>query len=92
MCIERLERGGSVNKLSNGTVIGHIWQKVVPNNTTESDKIFSVHQKICNQTGNSFHDYRLYYEGKSLGFVMTLSECGIEHGSMIELFMNHSGC
>ena len=37
MCIERLERGGSVNKLSNVTVIGHILRKVVPNNTTYSD-------------------------------------------------------
>ena len=54
--------------------------------------IFSIHQNICYQTGNSFHDIRLYYEGKNLGYGMTLSECGIDHGSTIDLFMNHSGC
>ena len=54
--------------------------------------ILSVQQKICFQTGNSFHDTRLFFEGNTLGYGMTLSECGIEHGSMIELFMNHSGC
>ena len=44
------------------------------------------------QTGLNKSDIRLYFDGARLSDGMTLSGCGIENESIIELFFPQIGC
>ena len=58
----------------------------------ENDRIFHVKLEISVRTGFVFSKFRLYLDGARLSDGMTLSDCGIENESIIELFFEQYGC
>jgi len=60
----------------------------------ENDKIFHVKLEISVQTGFSLWKIRLYDQSTGVGLDegTTLSACGIEHESDIDLFYEQTGC
>ena len=58
----------------------------------ENDRIFHVKLEISVRTGFDRLEFRLYFDGARLSDGMTLSGCGIENESIIDLFFAQTGC
>ena len=58
----------------------------------ENDMIFRIKQFIFVKTGDVPREQYLWFDGKKLDDLMTLSDCEIEHEDQIELTLIQSGC
>ena len=54
--------------------------------------IFRIKQFIFVKTGDVPREQYLWFDGKKLDDLMTLSDCEIEHEDQIELTLIQSGC
>ena len=54
--------------------------------------IFRIKQFIFVKTGDVAREQYLWFDGKKLDDLMTLSDCEIEHEDQIELTLIQSGC